>query len=320
MDSEAAAWAARIDAAPDAQDNELEAWLGSNPRHAGALLRAQAALVALGGSHTSQDVAANDEIEREPGETHSTGRWRWRVAGSLAAAAAALALFVAPSGQSDGIQDPKEYVTQLGETKQVALEDGSSVAIDSITTLEVEYSQDRRLIRLSNGRALFRASDDPARPFQVVVGDLTITDIGTEFQVFDNAATGMIDVVVTEGEILIESPNGQTRLVNGQRIRFDYAAGVPGQPVKQSLSQSDVSREIAWREGRLDLNGETLEEAVAQLNRSNRIQIEVASDTLAGEELYGSFRMNDPLGFAQAAGVSVGAEVNETDGLITISR
>jgi transmembrane sensor len=44
LEAEAARWAAALDAKADETPEGLDAWLAQNPRHAGALLRAQATL------------------------------------------------------------------------------------------------------------------------------------------------------------------------------------------------------------------------------------------------------------------------------------
>ncbi|MBX7484129.1 FecR family protein [Qipengyuania qiaonensis] len=316
VESEAAAWAARIDADPDAADAELEAWLANDPKHAGALLRAQAALVAL----ERPLVAANDRITTTGKRPLSIARWFWVGGGGLAAAAASIALFFALPIQQESSEPSQIYVTELGEIQQVALDDGSSISIDANTTIEVAFAEERRVIRLSDGRALFRASHEPGRPFQVIVGDVTITDIGTEFQVYDDVSTGIVDVIVTEGEILVESPAGRITLFEGQRIELGRTGATRASPNTGTVSHSEISRITAWRAGRLDLDGETLSEAVTQLNRANRLQIRVGSSAIAGKKLYGSFRINDPRGFADAAGASLGVPVSEYDEVITIGR
>lgn len=308
IDSEAAAWAARLDAQPDADFSELEDWLARSPRHKGALLRAQAALSLLG----TRPEAANDDDGDDLAESRSRiSRWWIGAGGAIAAAAVALALFVTSPNEA------VLYATEAGQIQQIALDDGSSMSIDARTKVSVDFTQDQRRIILSEGRALFRASDDPARPFQVAVGDIIITDIGTEFQVFDDTQANEIEVLVTEGEVRIDGPSGAISVTEGQLIRVARSSGANANPMKQ-LARTDISRVTAWREGRLDLAGESLGEAVDQLNRANKIQIEIVSDTLRGKELFGSFRMDDPRGFARAVSVSLDAQLIETDDRIQI--
>ncbi|WP_194745213.1 TonB-dependent receptor plug domain-containing protein [Thermaurantiacus tibetensis] len=113
------------------------------------------------------------------------------------------------------------------------------------------------------------AKDD--RPFKVPVGRIAMTDIGTEFQVFDDRAAGQIEVLVTEGKVLVESPSERRSLLAGQRVRPGRNGCFPATLDAEQLSTRDILRTTAWREGRLDLDGETLAGAVARRRTGNAI-------------------------------------------------
>lgn len=307
MDSEAAAWAARIDARAGEPLHELDLWLDADPRHNGALLRAQAILALLG-----DDLEAAHEPVDAVQPTRSFARWLLAGGGAIAAIAAAIALFIALP------RSAVIYETGAGEVQQVGLADGSAMAIDAKSRVEVDFDNTARRIRMANGRAIFRAAKGDNRPFQVLVGAVTITDIGTEFQVFDDRAGNRIHVLVTEGEVRIEGPGLRVNLIAGQTIKVARSGGQPIGSGGERLSTQELLRTTAWREGRLELDGDTLAEAVAQLNRANQVQIVVTDRKLGEKELYGSFRMNDPRGFAQAAAVSLDADMSERDGKIML--
>lgn len=309
MDSQAAAWAARIDACAGKPLPELDAWLAADPRHSGALLRAQAILALL----SADADAAREDVESAP-PARTIRRWLLAGGGALAAIAATVALFLA-------MPRPAEvYETGAGEVQQIALADGSAMAIDAHSKVAVDFDGDARRITMTSGRAIFRAAKGDERPFQVVVGALTITDIGTEFQVVDDPATKLIAVLVTEGEVRIDGPGLRRNLVAGQSIRVARSGGPLIGSENQALSTRDILRATAWREGRLELDGDTLAETIAQLNRANQVQIVIGDPSLAEEELHGGFRMNDPRGFAQAVAVSLDTTITERDGTITLGR
>lgn len=317
MDSEAAAWAARLDARPDEAVPELEAWLARDPRRTGALLRAQAILAALGGLEADAGTVAqeNSDSAAQSARRSSPGR-RWLVmAGSgltgLAAAAAAM-MFLALPGTM------QVYETETGEIKQIALADGSAMAIDARSRLEVDYDNKVRLIRLNNGRAIFRAAKGDRRPFVVKVGAVTITDIGTEFQVLDDPRSDTIEVLVTEGVVAVYRGAQRVTMAAGQRLRVGRGKQQPGRLTPEVLATRDTLRITAWREGRLELDGETLAETVAHLNRTNRLQIVIADPALGRKALFGTFLASDPRGFAEAVAVSLDARITEKDGVIVM--
>lgn len=304
LEAEAAAWAARLDAAPDQAHPGLDEWFAQNPRHAGALLRAQAALAVF---------APAENGESRPVERGRTATWKRSaiLGGGIATLAASIAAVLL-------IGSPNEaYETRIGEVRSLALSDGSSVSIDAKSRIDIDFDARTRDVHLRSGKVLFRATHDARRPFRVIVGTVVITDIGTAFQVADTDADGTVEVLVTEGAVRVDSPAGRVDLVAGQRARFPKAASDRVRPEPVRIALADIERTLAWQNGVLELNGETLDSAVAEINRHSRLQLRVGNRALGRESLYGSFRMDDAAGFARAAAASLGTEArSEADGIV----
>lgn len=298
LEAEAAAWAAKLDAAPDHRTHELDAWLQQDAKHSGALLRAQAALALF--------EPAFGLREEQTLQTRRAGGWgRIALIGTgLAAVAATVATLVLMPTAKD------TFETQIGEVRSLALSDGSSVSIDAKSHIDVAFGTQRRDIHLEFGRVLFRAVHDQYRPFRVIVDDVVITDIGTAFQVTDDEVSGEVEVLVTEGAVRVDSPSGRIELVAGQRRRFAKQVSTPPTAPETLIAPADVERALAWREGRIEFDGESLSTAVAQFNRYSRVPIEVGNPALGEEKLYGAFRMDDASGFARAAAASLGTEAH----------
>lgn len=304
LEAEAAAWAIKLDAAQDRIPPGLNEWCAHNPRHAGALLRAQATLALF-------DPASRPEETRDD-EGQAPRRKRLLLMGggaaALAASLAALLLIRSPG---------ERYETQIGELRSVALSDGSSVSIDARSRIDIAFNAKTRDVRLQSGKALFRAAHNAQRPFRVIVDHVVITDIGTTFQVADDDRSGDVEVLVTQGAVRVDSPQGRVDLTAGQRARFSQVKANHPRPATVRVASVDVERMLAWRDGRLELDGETLDSAVADINRHSRLQLRVADAGLGRESLYGSFRMDDAAGFAHAAAVSLGTDVRTgPDGIV----
>jgi transmembrane sensor len=299
-------WAARLDAEPDsANDPALAAWLAADPRHAGALLRARATL-AMFAPDDRAELAAPEPVERpQP-------RRRLAMLGGLGAMAAVLALAFLPHG---GPYDGMAVATGTGEVRRLGLADGSSLAVDAQSHLTVNVArQGRRQVAMAGGRALFRVTHDAAHPFQVVAGGVTITDVGTVFEVTHDEDAGTVDVIVSEGAVRVTTPAGTRLLTAGQRARFAARGALP---LPRAVDAATLARTTGWTEGRLDLDGEALRDAVAEMNRHNALQIALGTPALSGEPLYGAFRLNDPVAFAQAVAASLGGRVRQNaDGLV----
>ena len=289
LEDEAARWAARIDASPDTAPAGLDRWLRADPAHAGALLRAQATLVMLGASVPETLVA------EDPGRSRRFW-WLGGASASLAAALVAATLLLPARGEA--------IRTGIGEVRSVALHDGSSLAVDARSDLVTRIGSTARTVALHDGKALFRVRHDAAAPFRVTVGDVTITDIGTVFQVDADRDNGTVDVLVSEGMVEVAAAGRTLRLAAGQRARFAIDGTAPAKI--EHVDAPGIERALGWTSGRLDLDGETLGEAVAELNRHNQLQITLASPALAREKLYGAFRIDDPAGFAQSAAIGLG--------------
>jgi transmembrane sensor len=71
----------------------------------------------------------------------------------------------------------------------------------------------------------------------------------------------------------------------------------------------DITRNLAWRDGQIVLDGEAFAAAAAEFNRYNDRKIVIADGAMADEKLVGWFRTNEPESFARAAASSFGGKV-----------
>jgi transmembrane sensor len=307
LEAEAAAWAAKLDAAPDEGLAGLDDWLAGDPRAAGALLRAQAILAAF-----SPAIELPVVPDEEPQAGLRNTSWkRWAVGGIGLACIASLAMiFLRPV--------PTEtYETGIGEVRSIALRDGSSVAIDANSRIDVDFDASARDIHLRAGKVLFRATHNAQRPFRVLLDGVVVTDIGTAFQVTRDDKAKTVEVLVTEGAVRVDSATRTVHLTAGQRGRFSWMGGDGRGPELDHVTPADIDRTLAWRDGQLELDGETLESAVAEVNRHSQVQIKLASPAIGREKLYGSFRMDDASGFARSVAAGLGTEVRSgPDGIL----
>jgi transmembrane sensor len=305
IDDEAADWAARVDGRElDAdRDEALQAWLTGDPRRAGAFLRAQAAISFLDRGRALAGADLDVEPERPSRRALLTG-----AGGAVAAAVAGGAVFLTSRHQ--------RLDTRLGEIRRVPLADGSLVAINTTTALDVTMKPKSRQILLRRGEAWFQVAKDAERPFVVSAGRVRVRAVGTAFSVRRDGDG--VDVMVTEGvvETWVEGQSGpRQRLSAGNRIQLvGYSAPVVAE------SPSEIERSLAWRNGEIALDGESLGDAASQFNRYNSRQIVIDDTDLARERFVGLFRTNEPESFAAAVAATIGAKVSEDDKIIRLSR
>ncbi|MCV0413783.1 MAG: FecR domain-containing protein [Brevundimonas sp.] len=302
IDDEAVAWAVRIDADGFGADEAtaLEAWLARDSRHGGALLRAEAAMALLD-REDLRPVAPPPH--REP------RRWAWRgmaVGAGLSAiaAAAAVVLVLAPRAG--------DYRTDVGEQRRVMLDDGSVALVNTDSRIRVRFAEGERRIRLDEGEAWFQVAKNADRPFIVDVDDVHVRATGTAFSVRRRGEA--TEVVVTEGAVVAwrdgEDADRATISV-GQGARIEPRAS------KVRVDVVDDRSALAWREGKLVLDGMTVGEAAAELNRYNARKIVIADPAVRTHRMVGLFLINKPEEFIDAVKVITGSEVS-VDGQNTV--
>jgi transmembrane sensor len=318
----AAGWVARIDRVGDdpAAQAELETWLAGDERRRGAYYRAQVAWAMLDRASALRTGRHDEEPEQQEIERRGwLSRRRLLVSGGAAAAsvaAAAIGIGLWPRSAGPVAAD-RRIETAVGEIRRVPLADGSLAAVNTQTRLDVRLAPDIRRVALDQGEAWFEVAHDRTRPFVVEVGDVRVRAVGTAFSVRRTARGA--EVRVTEGVVevwRVSDENTTWRLAAGAQSFVSYEAGP--QPAAEPLG--DVDRTLAWRNGQLIFDGDTLGEAVAEFNRYNTTQVRIADPALAGERFVGRFRTNEPDAFARAAANILDARVRFHDNEIVLSR
>jgi transmembrane sensor len=309
IDDTAADWAALIDRGPLSREDQrrLDAWTAADPRRAGALARALAVLAhfdrsrALGPQATPIVRAKRDALPRR----------QFIMGGAVAAGLGAVGV-LAPGWLAAG----REFETALGEIRSVPLDDGSVVWLNTDSKIRVDYQSDRRGVTLLAGEASFEVAKDPARPFIVAAKALDVRAIGTSFSV-SRLDGRPVEVMVREGVVDVARPRGAptqaVRLLAGARAR----ASAEGQIATTEPGVSAVSRTLSWRQGLLDFEGVTLEEAARTFARYSEQQIIIEDPQVARRSVTGLFSSTDPAGFARAVALSLNLRARTTaDGIV----
>jgi transmembrane sensor len=320
----AARWAVRADAGALGSDEqrELESWLAADSRHRGAYVRARAQwvdldrLAALHGTARSLpgpegDLASEQVNGQHAGEVRVMSR-RQMLAASVAT------LTVVGGGLSWMVlrYGPERYASGVGEVRRIALADGSTMVLNTNTEATVNLTKAQRDIHLIRGEALFEVAHDKARPFIVWANDTAVRAVGTAFAVRLEAA--QVDVTVTEGVVEVSdrtTPSGSgpvapsaprpaaQRVAANQRVLITRAGASEIEPI----AVAEANRRLAWRDGMVSFDGESLVTAVNEINRHNRRQIVIDDPLLAAMPVVGVFRATDLEGFSAAAAAALKA-------------
>ena len=208
-----------------------------------------------------------------------------------------------------------QILTPVGEIRRVPLLDGSVVAVNTNTELNIDIKPGLREITLEKGEVWFDVAKDKSRPFVVSSGDIRVRAIGTAFSVRrrDDGA----DVLVTEGTVetwTVGSESDVRQVMAGSKVFVSDIAG----PSRVVAASQQIDRALAWREGEIALDGETLAEAAVEFNRYNERKLTI-DPALSNERLVGWFHTNEPDNFAAAAATVLKLKVTENADEIHLS-
>jgi transmembrane sensor len=189
----------------------------------------------------------------------------------------------------------KAYATAIGERRVIVLSDNSRIELNTDSKVLVRYRKGAREIRLVRGEALFAATPD-ARPF-------IVTAAGTQLETTDAAQVAVrvkgdvAAVTVKSGAVDVDLKGGAK---DARQLAGVAAVYTPAGGRVQRISTAEMDRTLAWRQGAIALNGQTLEQAVAEFNRYNRQRISVDDRSVSGLRLAGYFQSTEPGSFVSA--------------------
>ena len=306
-DAEAAAWLARLhaDDRTDATESAFKAWLHADRAHEEAFERATEIWAMIPGAMLCAAAPAAAALPLRHANRHAAG---------FAMAASLLLVLGAGSGWWL-LTRPLDYATRVGEQKVATLEDGSRIALNTDSEVDVSYEKAIRRVTLERGEAMFEVAPNPDRPFVVRAGDKLVKAIGTSF-IVRRDANGVV-VTLIQGKVSVsdvaKAAVRPTLLTPGERLTV--AASAP--PV---IDQPAMEAATAWRRGQAVFSDAPLSSAVAELNRYGGPRITVDDPHLASLRVSGVFATNDTAEFANAVAALHGLRVQRTSSELHLLR
>lgn len=304
--AQAAGWLAKRDRGFSTEDAAaFQRWLASDPRYQIAVAELEAAWSSLDELAALRPAAGAGEIDPDllappklsaPGAraSRSNRRW-WQPALAIAASVAILisAWVARRSLRSDAARPDAIYETQVAEQRKITLPDGSTLELNTNSAVETHFTAKRRSIRLKRGEVYFAVAKDASRPFVVETEAIAVRAVGTAFDVYRRGA--QTEVTVTEGVVHLDEPGrdqGASTVTAGQRAIVESNADQTKIRL-QTLNAEDANRLLAWRDGELIFENAPLSTVVAEFNRYNARQLEIADPELAGISIGGRFKIHE---------------------------
>jgi|SRR5580765_7892509 transmembrane sensor len=314
--AEAAAWLTQLHGT--GRDAELEAdfraWLKAG---SGDHVRAFERVTEIWDASGEVDIRGLARVASPDAFARKQPRWR--------AAAAALVVVLGILGFATFLLSPRsvQYTTGIGEQRTVRLSDGTWLSLNLDSAVDVDYGERQRIVHLSRGEVLFEVAHDAQHPFVVMVGDRTVTALGTSFVV--RKETDEMDVTLLEGKVSVASAQtapalgsaseeqGAITLKPGQRLRVRA-----GERAQLDSRRADAA--TAWRRGEVILDGTPLGEAVAEMNRYDPYRLEIDDTDLRQVRVSGVYRTGDNHDFAQSVASMYGLKMKEEANHIRLTK
>jgi transmembrane sensor len=307
LDDEAVNWLVRVqsDAATAEDWMALGAWLEASEAHVEAFARAERLSADI--ADNAREIAAS--LPRRPRPMLSR---RWV---QLAGLAASVAVVTAAPGLQRAYDGPATvYRTGVGETRQIALADGTHIHLDAASTMTVRLGWRLRRVTLAQAQASFDVAKDPRRAFVIDVGDQRVRVVGTEFNIrhYDRNVV----VTVRRGVVEVRQPNlgpePIARLTAGAELRHMESTATSGE------RRVDPDGAFAWRAGRLVCDDEPLTQIAAELNRRYAIPIQV-SGAAGSKRFSGVLELGDQAVLVRRLAGYLSLTVRRTDRAIALS-
>lgn len=311
---------------PPAEAAELERWIAADPDRPAVVAALRQAWEAAAVSSGNWDAAAAVRRVREADRTETRviarlgddlptrpAPHRWLT--PALAVAAGLAMLAGGSWLLRPAPQPAEapaavamaeYRTPRGQRLALRLSDGTQVMLapGSVLRRPSDYGTRERRLQLE-GQAYFIVTHDSTRPFLVTTRHLVAHDLGTRFDVRAYPDERASQVVVAEGKVAVGGDSTRPAALLGEGQLATVGAGSS----LQVRSGVDLSRLLAWTEGRLLFRDTPLRDVRRQLERWYDVDLRLASADLGDLRVTGAFNDEPITQVLGAVARSLGLEV-----------
>lgn len=247
-----------------AQQQSFFTWLNQKPEHQQAYIEAEALW---------ESLAALEQLIPPTPATEPVvsiakpAAWYQRPQAIAASFVGILALLVI---QFWPYPADTQYLTHVGEQRQLTLADGSNIHLNTNSNLQVMLNSDSRRVTMSQGEAFFTVSKDSERPFVIETPTGLVRVLGTSF----NVRIDELETIVT----VVEGKVGVARLeALDQATTLDYQPQITlsanqqisfaDEGINATSTAVDAAVTATWRQGKQVYNGVPFTDVITDLNR-----------------------------------------------------
>ncbi|MBS0416129.1 MAG: FecR domain-containing protein [Proteobacteria bacterium] len=295
---------------------DFAAWLKEQESHARAWARYEQLWTRVGSVRDDPRILALRETAKNSG----AGRWRslGLLTGSAAAAIVAVVgawVLLRPAPTQHVAAEPAPVTkpaeapairiasTQKGERSLLLLPDGSRITLNSDSSVQTDYSNERRRVTLVRGEAFFQVAKDPARPFVVTAGSRDVVAVGTAFEV--RLGERQLRVTLVQGRVrVVPGPHAPATAKTPAEVSLDAGSAMTVlESGSELIEPVDTARAVHWRDGKLNyiiFDEEKLSDVVTEMNRYSPQRLVIADSSLEDRKVSGVFESSAARAVARA--------------------
>ncbi|MCB0593439.1 MAG: FecR domain-containing protein [Lewinellaceae bacterium] len=281
-----------------AEGQMLEDWLREGDKHRRQYQEVKALWEAAGDTDFGLDPDTGRQWEELASKLAGAARdggarvlrfqnWRFAAAALVFAGLLGLVVFYFSGGGGPAIA--QEFSVPAGERQDVQLPDGTLVALNAASQLQVlkGFNEKERRLRL-RGEGYFQVSSGAQKPFIIETEGAQVQVTGTAFNVKAYPESAAVRLTVTEGSVRFSIPQGAALLpvTAGNAAEMDKTSG------KIRKIPFD-ERATAWRNGSLVFDDTPWEEVVRSLERA--YAVEISDETSLQDRRYSALFDNQTL-------------------------
>lgn len=339
LQDEAAAWIARLssDQLTNDDQQQFSCWLDVSPEHKLAFDQVSALWGSLDSIRflpsakdmleSANNQASNAYISEIKCTEESVHKFWTKGKGLIAASFLLVTVLVViplvspsmetPSHQVQAAVEVLKYDTAIGERREVSLNDGSVIDLNTNSAVEVRFDKKKREISLLKGEAYFDVAKDRDRPFVVDTGNGEVMAVGTAFNI--NRYADKTIVTVTEGTVAVRNiqqdkvPSKPSYVAPNQKVVIDE--GGIGRVLATSRGEN-----IEWMSNTVVFDDMSLPVALAEVGRYLPFDVHLIDPSLSQLKVSGTFSLGSPQATLEAIVATFNLSKSEAGESIELRR
>jgi ferric-dicitrate binding protein FerR (iron transport regulator) len=184
-----------------------------------------------------------------------------------------------------------EIEVMNGQTSHLFLFDGTEVWLNSGTRFKYpnRFNDTERKVYI-NGEAYFKVKPSNKLPFKVETGRLEVEVLGTAFNVTAYQDEAVHSVVLVEGSVQLNNPNGKKI---GEMKPGQIANQTAGNRI--TLDRAELYLHTSWKDGKVTFSGEQLVDIAKKMERWYNVEIRFEMSSLENYQFSGTILRNKPI-------------------------